>query len=197
MDGRGVDFSCAVGDTLCQGANAGVVATPVGSPTLGIAYYGVPENLEKIKSIANNLYYRQGGILVHEYIHAVQGQQFVSSFVIGTRTRDNSGVDFVDGMDGFAFLPTWLIEGQAHFQGLATTSVSFTDYLSVTDQMSHRCLFEWSKGSCTSSVDIADYLFIQGRSGEKVLYNLGYSVGDLKVWISHQNHCPVRLASRI
>ena len=76
MDGRGVDFSCAVGDTLCQGANAGLVETPVGSPTLGIAYYGVPENLEKIKSVANNLYYRQGGILVHEYIHAVQGQQF-------------------------------------------------------------------------------------------------------------------------
>ena len=74
-----------------------------------------------------------------------------------------------------------MIEGQAHFQGLATASVSFTDYLSVTDQMGQRCLFEWSKGSCTSSVDIADYLFIQGRSGEKVLYNLGYSVGLLAV----------------
>jgi len=77
LDGQSwLRFFMPVGDTLCQGANAGLVETPVGSPTLGIAYYGVPENLEKIKSVANNLYYRQGGILVHEYIHAVQGQQF-------------------------------------------------------------------------------------------------------------------------
>jgi len=150
--------------TSCRGANSGSY-TNSNDSFLELGQTGV----EKAP------YFVQGGIVGHEYMHAVQSAQW-----IGVTNCHNAagGACFRSGMANNGFSPCWLFEGLPNSVGPMVAARTFADY------QSYRSGLPFSQGP-TSVTDylqpsLRDYLFNQAPNScyqNMAIYRLGYAVG--------------------
>jgi len=153
--------------TSCGGANSG-------------SYYNSDDSFLQLgasESGAQAFYKADGGVVGHEYLHAVQTSQFIG---VPNCTGGIGGACFHSGMANQGFSPCWIFEGMPNSIGPMVSSRSLADYLTYHKQV------PFNQGPTTvtdySQASLKDYLYNQSAPScyqNGPLYRLGYSVGAL------------------
>jgi hypothetical protein len=133
-----------------------------------------------------------GGYIVHELTHSVQGAQFLTS---QDAQPGRTGVSVLHANNVMTNeMPCWIIEGSANFAGYSATSTTIEDYLAIRNGEAAGRTDPSLKNY--SAEEFKTYLFgqipgkcrpmgNQGRAGSSsgldTAYNLGYGVGMLTV----------------
>ena len=129
---------------------------------------------------STDIYMIGGGVLGHEYTHAVQAGQWINSPFCG---NPDGGEKLCSrsSMSNVAFSPCWLMEGIPNSVGVMVTSSSAEDYSKFRD--THLPYGHGpTKITDYSQPSLKKYLFDQSPSTcykDQKLYNLGYTVGAL------------------
>jgi hypothetical protein len=150
--------------TRCGGANSG-------------SYVNSNDSYLQLGQTGDNSrpYFAEGGIVGHEYAHAVQSAQWIGQ----TNCHNAAGGGcFRSGMANNGFSPCWLFEGLPNSVGPMVASRSYAIY------QSYRKDLPYSQGPSTetdySESSLLDYLYNQKPSTcyqNMGIYRLGYAVG--------------------
>ena len=121
-----------------------------------------------------------GGVVGHEYTHAVQAGQWINSPFCG---NPDSGEKLCSrgGMSNKGFAPCWINEGIPNSVGVMVAMKSFDEYLSYRNTN-----LSYSQGPTTvtdySQASLRNYLFNQSNKTcyeDGPFYKLGYTIGAL------------------
>ena len=147
--------------TNCRGANSG-------------SYTGSSDSFLQLgQSEESGFFFTDGGIIGHEFLHAVQAAQWIGTPNCGSDCgRSNKSNQ--------EFSPCWLFEGGPNSVGPMVSSRTIGDYLT------YRKTLPYSQGPTTitdyTQPSLRNYLFNQSaptcyQNGE--LYSQGYAVGAI------------------
>jgi len=155
--------------TSCGGANSG-------------AYYNSDDSFLQLgasESGAKDFYRWDGGVVGHEYLHAVQSSQFIG-VPNCTAPGGVGGSCNHSAMANQGFSPCWIFEGMPNSIGPMVSSRSLADYLTYHKQL------PFNQGPTTvtdySQSSLQNYLFNQSAPScyrDMPTYRQGYAVGAL------------------
>jgi len=155
--------------TSCGGANSG-------------SYYNSDDSFLQLgasESGAQAFYKADGGVVGHEYLHAVQTSQFIG-VPNCTAPGGVGGSCNHSGMANQGFSPCWIFEGMPNSIGPMVSSRSLADYLTYHKQL------PFNQGPTTvtdySQSSLQNYLFNQSAPScyrDMPTYRQGYAVGAL------------------
>ena len=127
---------------------------------------------------SQDFYFTDGGIIGHEYMHAVAAAQWIG--VSNCHNAADGRGCFRSGMSNVRFSPCWLNEGLPNSVGPIVSSRTLSDYQTYRRQL------PYNQGPTTvtdySQQSLQDYLFNQSPSScyqNMPVYRLGYSVGAI------------------
>jgi hypothetical protein len=155
--------------TSCGGANSG-------------SYYNSDDSFLQLgasESGAQDFYRRDGGVVGHEYLHAVQTSQFIG---VPNCTAPGGvwGSCSHSSMANQGFSPCWIFEGMPNSIGPMVSSRLLADYLTYHKQL------PFNQGPTTvtdySQSSLQNYLFNQSAPScyrDMPTYRQGYAVGAL------------------
>jgi len=157
----------------CRGANSTAITnTDEASFTFG----------QGGKGAANDPYVTGGGIVGHEYIHAIQAAQWIGKPSSYCTEQNQTQSCFRSWSSNWGFSPCWLFEGLPNSVGPMTSSETYAAY------QEYRKNVPYGQGPTTvtdySEASLRDYLVNQSSStcySNGGLYRLGYTTGALTV----------------
>ena len=159
-------FSGPVGD--CRGASSG-------------SYFKSDDSFMVLgqTGTSNDPYISSGGIIGHEYLHAVVGAQWIGSPNCVNPDNFAPGCNR-SGMSNHGFSPCWIFEGAPNSIGFGLAADTQAQYLDLRKQL------PYSRGATTvtdyTQASLRDYLMNQSPStcyNNNNIYTLGYSIGAL------------------